>query len=769
MITHHTHLLLSIRRLGTICISFLLCLSAMAIDWHPQKCTNGKWGYTKYTVSYPVDYENNLYKWLFKPIFEEASEFNDDSIAVVKTDGRYRFMNMRGDFILPTQYKHAENFFQKTAIITDDEGASYAINYLGERISPKFLELHRYKNVFYGKKEHGKGFSLLDADFKGINSRTFHKIEVRSFPYTMSDGNPCYYLICHNADGLVSYCDALGNEIIKPKYRDIKPPYQREPEPDHYIGLYVNWKKQNKEGIHDWDYEWFKILWDPDTDMWGVIDLKDGSALVPFRQKDVNKMIRKTTPKLHKKFKLKMKSQAYRDSVFTIYGPASQQLNKVLHDNIALKKYPQKPCTLQPVMLDFACLTPDSVTGPDKRMILLRDSVQFGKPYRDIVRINNLIILTDTLGKMGVMDSKATLLPQCAYDTIMLWDDSASLARKNQTIHYVIVAKNNKYGLANIEGGMVIPIEYDMILPKISYLTKASHAMQNGLFYIINENGEVSKRGYDDVQYDNEYGTIYKVTKYGLTTTYWSKEYRSDYNGKVYKGEVPTLYEKATQEITHHSVIKDDYKVRVQLWETAALVADNNEDKGNAYNNAGVLCINNGDRPGAYYYYAKGAALGNKYSINNLSVMRRNDAGGGQNVNGWQQLADALANLANTINSARQQSQRGNHTVQATHRTSNTTNRTSSSGSSKAYYQSQYTRWENTARSAYQSATNLGIRVKSNNKDVGGTYGGKLMYWNTYKSNLTKAQREMRNIRLEAQRNGHIIPQSTYETVTLIL
>ena len=88
---------------------------------------------------------------------------------------------------------------------------------------------------------------------------------------------------------------------------------------------------------------------------------------------------------------------------------------------------------------------------------------------------------------------------------------------------------------------------------------------------------------------------------------------------------------------------------------------------------------------------------------------------------------------------------------------------------SKAYYQSQYTRWENTARSAYQSATNLGIRVKSNNKEAGGTYGGKLMYWNTYKSNLTKAQREMRNIRLEAQRNGHNIPQSHYETVVLVL
>ena len=41
-------------------------------------------------------------KWLFKSIFEKVSEFNADSIAVIKKNGKYRFMNMTGEFILPT-------------------------------------------------------------------------------------------------------------------------------------------------------------------------------------------------------------------------------------------------------------------------------------------------------------------------------------------------------------------------------------------------------------------------------------------------------------------------------------------------------------------------------------------------------------------------------------------------------------------------------------------------------------------------------------------
>lgn len=773
----HSNLSQPKRCMWVVCVCVTLCLSAIAqnIEWHPQKCKNGKYGYwNRETTSYAQNYDKSYAKWLFKPIFEEASEFNADSIAVVKKDGKYRFMNMKGDYILPTQYNYAENFLQGIGIITDDAGATYAINYQGERISPVFEELHRYGRVIYGKNKGSKGFSLLDAAFKEISSRKYHEIEVRTLPYSLPDGNSCYYLICRDSYGRVSYCDALGNEIVKTKYCDIKPPYQKKPIPDDYIGLYVKWKKLYKDGVHNWDWSWFKILWDPDTNKWGVIELKDGIAIVSFKHEDEYKMIKKTTPKMYKLFKSKIKNKAYRDSVFAIYGPATQQLSKAYMD-IATTKYPQNPNVLKPVMLDFACLTPDSVVDKDKRMILLRDSVQFGKPYRDIVRNKDLIVVTDTLGKKGFMNCKATILPQCPYDDILLWDDSTYFA-KSSTVYHVVVSKNHKYGLMNTKGDLVIPIEYDMIFPKSetrSYGSSCSLAMKDDLYYIINDEGKVSKRGYEEAQRIS-YG--YKVTKYGLTTTYRDKDkhYVGDMKWEVTEGETPTLYEMATRKIDNNG----DYKVNVGWWEIAAELADNNADKGNAYNNAGVLCIKNGNRDGAYYYYEKGAAMGNKYSISNLNAMRNRDAGG-QTTNGWVQLAEVLSDLANNINGAVKQykSQKQVNRKPSTSSTritpgkkSTYSGNSSSTSNNKIFYQSKYSRWENTARSAYQSATNLGIRVKDkNNKDEGGTYGGKLMYWNTYKNNLTKAQREMRNIRLEAQRNGCLITQSSYETVTLIL
>ena len=67
---------------------------------------------------------------------------------------------MTGEFILPTQYDYAENFNYGIGIITDDKGATYAINYQGERISPYFKELHTYRAIIYGKKKGSKASSI---------------------------------------------------------------------------------------------------------------------------------------------------------------------------------------------------------------------------------------------------------------------------------------------------------------------------------------------------------------------------------------------------------------------------------------------------------------------------------------------------------------------------------------------------------------------------------------------------------------------------------
>lgn len=79
----------------------------------------------------------------------------------------------------------------------------------------------------------------------------------------------------------------------------------------------------------------------------------------------------------------------------------------------------------------------------------------------------------------------------------------------------------------------------------------------------------------------------------------------------------------------------------------------------------------------------------------------------------------------------------------------------------------QYKIWEKRAEANYNSLTNLGIRVKRNGKDVGGTSGESINGGNytIQKQKLREAQREMKNIRDKAKKRGITIPKSSYEDV----
>lgn len=79
----------------------------------------------------------------------------------------------------------------------------------------------------------------------------------------------------------------------------------------------------------------------------------------------------------------------------------------------------------------------------------------------------------------------------------------------------------------------------------------------------------------------------------------------------------------------------------------------------------------------------------------------------------------------------------------------------------------QYKIWEKRAETNYNSLINLGIRVKRNGKDVGGTSGESINGGNytIQKQKLREAQREMKNIRDKAKKRGITIPKSSYEDV----
>lgn len=79
------------------------------------------------------------------------------------------------------------------------------------------------------------------------------------------------------------------------------------------------------------------------------------------------------------------------------------------------------------------------------------------------------------------------------------------------------------------------------------------------------------------------------------------------------------------------------------------------------------------------------------------------------------------------------------------------------SGKSKSYYQAQYDKWESKARNTYNDR----VRHKVNAKTVGdgrvATSDAKL---------LRQYQKAMRQVRLQAQKEGFSIPQSEYETAS---
>lgn len=91
------------------------------------------------------------------------------------------------------------------------------------------------------------------------------------------------------------------------------------------------------------------------------------------------------------------------------------------------------------------------------------------------------------------------------------------------------------------------------------------------------------------------------------------------------------------------------------------------------------------------------------------------------------------------------------------------------SGSGGGTLESQYRQWESRAKANYNSLTNLGVQVKKNGKDVGGSTGQSMSSSNytQQKKALREAQNEMKKIRQKASKKGIKIAKSEYEDVVV--
>lgn len=111
----------------------------------------------------------------------------------------------------------------------------------------------------------------------------------------------------------------------------------------------------------------------------------------------------------------------------------------------------------------------------------------------------------------------------------------------------------------------------------------------------------------------------------------------------------------------------------------------------------------------------------------------------------------------------------GNSLDQTQHTNSDASGNTSAGGSDGSF-ESQYRKWEHVAKRHYNSLTNLGVQVKVDDKDVGGTAGQGMSPTNytNMKKALRKAQKEMQSIRKKASAKGINIKKSEYEDIRVV-
>lgn len=127
-------------------------------------------------------------------------------------------------------------------------------------------------------------------------------------------------------------------------------------------------------------------------------------------------------------------------------------------------------------------------------------------------------------------------------------------------------------------------------------------------------------------------------------------------------------------------------------------------------------------------------------------------------------ITNALVQGAQTLN--QMQSTLGGNSNGASNQYGSTSN-DSGSYSSGGTLQTQYRQWAKRAESHYKSLVNLGISVKKNGQDAGGTTGQSMSSPNytSMMRSLREAQSKMEEIRRKATKMGITIEKSVYEDI----
>ncbi len=647
------------------------------------------------------------------------SMLHSQELVPVLDRGIYKFGYKEKDKIdwnLQPVYEKANNFKDNVAAVNNGD-VFYFIDLHGKKVSPDFNEVQRITNHSYmpiiAQGTDGL-FNLYDYRFQPILQDSYEYME--------------FVFVCRNnvvrfkKNGLYGIMDLSGNVLIPAAYKSLE-------RADFYYG--IGYKRCDKDRISQMMLNDALFMAEDTSGKFGSVSIKN-EVIVPFKYKNEYNLKYKGAKscysKIIKPFVLSAKKQAIEEQLNEVYAKVSKQNEEMA------KVY---PTTLPKI-------TKTIIKKTKQGYVFMKGKKQIGKTYQKIDEYSNFCIVKRNK-KKGISDKLGSELVECKYDDINIWNEKEGI---------LMAESKGKYSLFATNGKELSKQAWDLLFFPTN---EVAVGIRNRQYWLLDAKGNViSSCGYDNIDNYSSDNKV-KAYKYGYST-----ELGTD--GKEISPIAKQIFDEAYGMQTSGNEQKKFDKYMLCI----AADSDNRQGyKSTALNNIGALFEDLGDVDKALDYYGQAKNLGNDMARKNIKRIKLN-----RTMNVLQQVGETLTQVAQTIDTSG--TYNSNMPASGSYDSSGMSSSTlSSSGSggkhSYDYWKQMYDRWERNAKGCYESLTLLGYKIKKNGKDTGGSAAGT---WNSasytgMKSNLRKAQKEMRETRALARKEGHNIPQSNYETINV--
>lgn len=703
--------------------------------------------------------------------FRSATAFNAEEIASISFDGHhYALMGKHGQIITDFNFPSVVLETYKGLSVVKVGDAQFLYNLQGQTVSPEMKNISITGGCLLCTLPDGQA-CLFDGDFKPIQNEYYSKLETNKLKFQ---------------NGQQSGLAVVGWGTLKNTTRELVDMDGQNIFPS---GAVKAWQWLNSEYFSDAYYSLRKaerksklserieqdriVIGSPDGGASFGVYLLDGTEVIPPKSKTVAKACLAFSKEYKKRMEPLLANGTYaRNTQTALLRLDSITRARAAQNTLQLKIDSNFTYITQPIKYYFCSAekmsetktTKSKTKSRKKRTPTTKTTYQVlsseytakkyvSEKFSDIKECGvNFACRKQNEKKYNLYNQYGLPMTFDGYDEIKLWHYNES----DEPLF--LVRDGNAYGLISALGTEILTPQYSEL--ETTTIDGLGIGKRDGKFYLLNSE---CGRTLNGVPYDSisEFG--YKGT---LTVSRLGYETRVDKKGK----ENPTVAQVAFQEIYNlHKDNGDPQTILNGYYKVLALCG--NEDryiKGSTYCNLGVIFANAGQTEKAKEYYKLGAKFGSQQAAANYKSVRAEErsakwAAFSNALNTFSQAVSMFSGEQNTNSYGSDNSDSyGGSSYQSSEISTN------GGGVDEATYLSIYRRWENNAKSNYESLTRGGTRTYKGGQASSGTADG---YWRHHYSELKRllreAQSQMRKTRQEARRAGFNIPQSNYETVTV--